>query len=171
MAETIFVDKNLSDEKIYESILPQIDSLLNVDEPLISNLSNVTAALKEAFEKISWVGFYFLNDDKLFLGPFQGKVACTVINVGSGVCGTVVLTKGTIIVENVEKFPGHIACDSGSKSEIVVPLIVNGKVIGVLDLDSYSYSAFNNTDKKYLEMLCFTLSNKLKLEKAIQLLI
>ena len=171
MAETIFVDKNLSDEKIYESILPQIDSLLNVNEPLISNLSNVAAALKESFEKISWVGFYFLNDDKLFLGPFQGKVACTVINVGSGVCGTAALKKETIIVEDVDNFPGHIACDSGSKSEIVVPLIVNGKVIGVLDLDSYSYSAFNNTDKKYLEMLCFTLSNKLKLEKAIQLLI
>lgn len=154
MAETIFVDKNLSDEKIYESILPQIDSLLNADEPLISNLANVTAALKESFEKISWVGFYFYNDNKLFLGPFQGKVACTVINVGNGVCGTAALTKETIIVEDVEKFPGHIACDSGSKSEIVVPLIVNGKVIGVLDLDSYQYSAFNETDKQYLEELC-----------------
>ncbi len=171
MAETILVDKNLSDEKIYESILPQIDSLLNAGEPLISNLSNVTAALKEAFEKISWVGFYFLKEEKLFLGSFQGKVACTVINVGNGVCGTAALTEETIIVEDVDKFPGHIACDSGSKSEIVVPLIVNGKVIGVLDLDSYSYSAFNNTDKKYLEMLCFILSNKLKLEKTIQLLI
>ncbi|MCL4549068.1 MAG: GAF domain-containing protein [Bacteroidetes bacterium] len=154
MAETIFVDKNLSGEKIYESILPQIDSLLNADEPLISNLANVTAALKESFEKISWVGFYFYNDNKLFLGPFQGKVACTVINVGNGVCGTATLTKETIIVEDVEKFPGHIACDSGSKSEIVVPLIVNGKVIGVLDLDSYQYSAFNETDKQYLEELC-----------------
>lgn len=154
MAETIFVDKNLSGEKIYESILPQIDSLLNADEPLISNLSNVTAALKEAFEKISWVGFYFYNDNKLFLGPFQGKVACTTINVGEGVCGTSAEKRQTIIVEDVDKFPGHIACDSGSKSEIVVPLIVNGKVIGVLDLDSYQYSAFNETDKQYLEELC-----------------
>ncbi|MEW5843443.1 MAG: GAF domain-containing protein [Bacteroidota bacterium] len=171
MAETIFIDKNLSDGKIYESILPQIDSLLNAEEPLISSLSNVTAALKEAFEKISWVGFYISKGDKLFLGPFQGKVACTVINVGNGVCGTAALKKETIIVEDVDKFPGHIACDSGSKSEIVVPLIVNGKVIGVLDLDSYQYSAFNNTDKKYLEMLCFILVNRLKLEKAIQLLI
>lgn len=171
MAETIFVDKNLSNEKIYESILPQIDLLINAGEPLLSNLSNVTAALKEAFEKISWVGFYLLKDEKLFLGPFQGKVACTIINVGEGVCGTAAFKRETIVVEDVEKFPGHIACDSGSKSEIVVPLLINGKVFGILDIDSYQYSAFNAADKKYLEKLCFTLCNKLKLEKAIQLLI
>lgn len=170
MAEKILVDKNLSDEEIYESILPQIDSLLNTSEPLLSNLSNVSAALNEAFEKISWVGFYFLKDGKLFLGPFQGKVACTVIKVGDGVCGTAALKKETIVVADVEKFPGHIACDDGSKSEIVVPLIQDEKIFGVLDLDSYKISAFGNTDKKYLEKLCFTITNRLKFEKAIQLL-
>lgn len=171
MAETIFVDKNLPDEKIYESILPQIESLLSDIEPLISNLSNVTAALKDAFEKISWVGFYFLKGNKLYLVTFQGKVACTIINAGEGVCGTAAGKKQTIIVEDVDKFPGHIECDSGSRSEIVVPLICDDKAVGVLDLDSYHLSAFNETDKKFLEKLCFILTNKLKLEKAIQLLV
>ncbi len=171
MAETFLIDKNLSYEKIYESILPQIDSLIDVNEPLLSNLSNVTAALKEAFEKISWVGFYLRKDEQLFLGPFQGKVACTIIDIGNGVCGTAVLKRETIIVEDVEKFAGHIACDAGSRSEIVVPLHAKEKIFGVLDLDSYQLSAFNETDKKYLEKLCFTLCNKLNLEKAIQLLI
>ncbi len=161
MAETLFINKSLSVEEIYQSILPQIESLLNPAEPLISNLSNVTAILKEALDKTSWVGFYFLKNDKLYLGPFQGKVACTVIEIGKGVCGTSAAKKETIIVDNVDKFPGHIACDSGSRSEIVLPLIKNEKIFGVLDLDSYQLSAFNFLDKKYLEQICKLLSDKL----------
>ena len=160
MAETLSINKSISQEELYVSLLPQIEALLNPDEPAISNLANVTAVLKEAFDKISWVGFYFVKDDKLFLGPFQGKVACTVIEISKGVCGSAALRKETIIVEDVNQFPGHIACDSGSRSEIVIPLLMENKVIGVLDIDSYNYSAFNHTDKIYLEKLCKLILNK-----------
>lgn len=163
MSENIKIDKNRSDEEIYRQILPQIESLINPDEPFISNLANVAAALKETFDKISWVGFYLLKDDRLYLGPFQGKVACSVIELGKGVCGTSAIKKETLIVEDVHKFPGHIACDGGSNSEIVVPLIKDNIVYGVLDLDSYSFAAFNNTDKRFLENLCNILVNKLEL--------
>ena len=163
MSEEIFVDKNLSDEEIYKSLLVQIESLIDPHDPSLSNLTNFTAALKDSINKISWVGFYILKESKLFLGPFQGKVACTEIEVGKGVCGTAAEKGKTVIVESVDEFPGHIACDGGSKSEIVIPIIVNKKVWGVLDLDSYELSAFNETDKKYLEELCFILSNNLDL--------
>lgn len=161
MAETITINKSLSEEEIYKSLLPQIESLLNHNEPLISNFANVTAALKEAFDKISWVGFYFLKDNTLFIGPFQGKTACTAIQMGKGVCGTSAKNKETIVVEDVDKFPGHIACDANSKSEIVVPLIKNEKVIGVLDIDSHEYAAFGQIDKKYLEKLLQIITGKL----------
>ena len=161
MADSIIIDKSISEEEIYKSLLPQIESLLNPCEPLISNLSNVTAALKEAFEKISWVGFYLLKGNELYLGPFQGKVACTVIKIGKGVCGTSAAKKETIIVEDVNKFAGHIACDSGSRSEIVLPLIKGNTVYGVLDLDSYQLSAFDFHDRQYLEKLCKLLTDKL----------
>ncbi len=163
--ENITIKKNLSEEEMYISLLPQIENLINPGEPIISNLSNVTAALKETFEKISWVGFYFLKDNRLYLGPFQGKVACTIIELGKGVCGTSAKKKETVIVEDVDKFPGHIACDSGSRSEIVVPLLDGQKVLGVLDLDSYELSAFNHIDKQYLEKLCKLFLSKLSIEK------
>ena len=165
MTETLFIDKSHSEEEIYKSLIPQIESLLNPAEPLISNLSNVTATLKEAFDKISWVGFYLLKEDKLYLGPFQGKVACTIIEIGKGVCGTAASRKESIIVEDVDKYPGHIACDSGSRSEIVVPLIKENKIYGVLDLDSYRLSAFDFHDKQYLEKLCKLISVNLEIEK------
>jgi len=165
MAESLKVDKNLSDEEIYKSIIPQIDNLISENDAVISSLSNFTAALKESFDKISWVGFYFLKDDKLILGPFQGKVACTEIRLGNGVCGTAAAKKETIIVEDVNKFPGHIACDADSKSEIVIPLKDKDEIYGVLDLDSYYYSAFNEIDKIYLEKLCHLLSNKIDFKK------
>ncbi len=167
MAESLDIDKSLSDEAKYQQLIPQVESLLNPDEPLISNLANVTAALKEAFEKISWVGFYLSYGNKLYLGPFQGKVACTSIEFGKGVCGTSAEKKETIIVEDVHKFPGHIACDSGSNSEIVVPIIKREIVYGVLDLDSYIFSAFNNIDKKYLQNLCLLLTEKFSFEKIL----
>ncbi|MEW6193861.1 MAG: GAF domain-containing protein [Bacteroidota bacterium] len=165
MAETLSTNKFISEEDRYISLLSQMESLINPSEPVISNLSNVIAALKETFEKISWVGFYLLKNNKLYLGPFQGKVACTIIEVGKGVCGTSANKKETVIVEDVNKFPGHIACDSGSRSEIVVPLLVDQKVFGVIDLDSYQYSAFSNIDKQYLEKLCKLLLGKLNIEK------
>jgi len=128
---------------------------------LLSNLSNFTAALKQTFEKISWVGFYLYDGEKLYLGPFQGKVACTKIELGKGVCGTSALKKETIIVRDVNAFPGHIACDDGSNSEIVVPILKENELIGVLDLDSYHLNAFDETDKKYLEELTKFLAEKI----------
>ncbi|MGD8780447.1 MAG: GAF domain-containing protein [Ignavibacteria bacterium] len=157
----------MTDVEIYKSIEPQVESLLDSNDSVLTNLSNFTALLSQSFEKISWVGFYITKGDKLILGPFQGKVACTKIEFGKGVCGTSARNKATVIVEDVHKFPGHIACDEGSNSEIVLPIIVKDKVWGVLDLDSYEFSAFNEIDKLYLERFCEALINKLDLEKFI----
>jgi L-methionine (R)-S-oxide reductase len=140
MTHSFLVNKNFTDAEKYDSLLLQIEALINPEEPLISNLANVTAALKTAFEKISWVGFYLIKDGKLFLGPFQGNVACTVIEIGKGVCGASTARRDTIIVDDVDKFPGHIACESSTRSEIVVPLLNGKKIFGVLDLDSYQFS-------------------------------
>ena len=157
----INVDKNLGDAEIYEQLLPQITSLISSADPVITNLSNFSAVLKDSFSKISWAGFYLLKNDSLYLGPFQGKTACTQIKIGAGVCGTSVTEKKAIVVKNVNDFSGHIACDSNSKSEIVIPLIYENKLIGVLDLDSYKLSAFDETDKIYLTKLINILSAKL----------
>ncbi|HEY7751026.1 MAG TPA: GAF domain-containing protein [Ignavibacteriaceae bacterium] len=161
MAETVLVDKSLSLSEQYELLIKQVRSLLTKDENVLSNLSNLTAIIKQTFDKISWVGFYLFDGQKLYLGPFQGKIACTQIEIGKGVCGTAAKRKETIIVRDVEKFPGHIACDAESKSEIVVPIIVNDKLYGVLDLDSTSLNSFGETDKKYLEEICDFLSNEI----------
>lgn len=162
MAETILVDRYLSNEEQYQNLIPQIKSLLSPSDELVSNLANCSAALKQAFEKISWVGFYFYNGNELYLGPFQGKVACTTINIGKGVCGTAAEMKKTVIVQDVNQFPGHIYCDPDSKSEIVVPIIKkNGNLFGVLDLDSYELNSFNETDKKYLEEICKFLTSEI----------
>ena len=167
MNESIVVDKDLSDEEIYESLIPQLDTLIKQDEYLLTNLSNFIAAFKQSFDKISWIGFYFFDGNELILGPFQGKVACSKIGISKGVCGFAFKEKKTTILPDVNKFSGHIACDADSKSEIVIPLIKNEKVIGVLDLDSYSYNSFNEKDKKYLEKICNLLLEKLPLEKFI----
>ncbi|MBN1300032.1 MAG: GAF domain-containing protein [Melioribacteraceae bacterium] len=165
MSEEILINKEIDDAGIYEQILPQVEELINGNEPVVTGLSNITSLLKTAFDKISWVGFYLVRDNKLFLGPFQGNTACTVIEFNKGVCGTAAERRETIIVDSVEEFPGHIACDAGSRSEIVVPLVYKKNVAGVLDLDSYKYSAFGATDKKYLEQLCEILINKLNWEE------
>lgn len=161
MAESISVSKNLPLEKQYEEITLQIKGLLNKDENLISNLSNFTAALKQTFDKISWVGFYLFDNEKLYLGPFQGNVACTIIELGKGVCGTAAKNKETVVVPDVYKFPGHIFCDPASKSEIVIPILKDNKLFGVLDVDSASFNSFNDIDKKYLEELCNYLSSEI----------
>lgn len=154
MIEEIRIDKHLSEEERYRLLVSQIKSLLMKEDNLISNLSNFTAIIKDTFDKISWVGFYLFNGEKLYLGPFQGKVACTNIEIGKGVCGTAARKRETIIVADVNKFPGHIACDSSSKSEIVIPLIQTGKLLGVLDIDSYELNSFGIIDKNYLEEIC-----------------
>lgn len=154
MTEEIRIVRHLPEEEKYRLLDSQLKALLVKQDNLISNLSNLTAAIKDTFEKVSWVGFYLFDGDKLFLGPFQGKVACTNIKIGIGVCGTSAAKRETIIVPDVDKFPGHIACDSNSKSEIVIPLIQNDKLLGVLDLDSHAYNSFGKIDKEYLEEIC-----------------
>ena len=136
----------------YESLIPQITGLVEGEDDLIANLANVAAALKEQFGWL-WVGFYLVKNDELVVGPFQGPVACTRIRNGKGVCGSSWEMKKTLIVPDVEAFPGHIACSSLSKSEIVVPIIVNGQVVGVFDADSTSYAHYDETDQKYLERI------------------
>ncbi len=134
----------------YQSIIPQIKALIEGEPDLVANLANTVAALKEQFGWF-WVGFYLVKNNELVLAPFQGPVACTRIRKGRGVCGTSWVQATTLIVPDVEKFPGHIACSSLSKSEIVVPVIRNGEVIGVLDVDASEYHQFDETDQKYLE--------------------
>ena len=132
-------------------------SLIEGEVDLVANLANVAAALKEAFD-FFWVGFYLVKQDQLVLGPFQGPVACTRIRKGKGVCGTAWQEGATLLVPDVEVFPGHIVCSSLSRSEIVVPLIKDGKVWGVLDIDSDLLNFFDETDRKYLEEMCGYLS-------------
>ncbi len=151
MAEDLNI-LNGSKEDQYQNLLPQIKGLLEGEPDLIANLANVAAALKEQFN-FFWVGFYLVKNDELVLGPFQGPVACTRIKKGRGVCGTSWEQAKTIIVPDVEKFPGHIACSSLSKSEIVLPLFKDTTVIGVLDVDSSSLDSFDETDKIYLERI------------------
>lgn len=136
-------------ETQYQSIVPQIEALLTGETDLIANLANVSAALKEQFN-FFWVGFYLVKDNELVLGPFQGPVACTRIALGKGVCGASWQQKETLIVPDVDAFPGHIACSSASKSEIVIPIIREGKVVAVLDVDSDQLDQFDLVDEKYL---------------------
>ncbi|GHT53600.1 diguanylate cyclase [Bacteroidia bacterium] len=142
-----------SKEEVYQCLLPQIKALVQSEPDLIANLANITAVLKAAFDFL-WVGFYLVKEEQLVLGPFQGPIACTRIAYGKGVCGTAWKERRTIIVPDVEQFPGHIACSSESKSEIVVPLLANGSVIGVLDIDSHQLGTFDAIDAKYLEKIC-----------------
>jgi GAF domain-containing protein len=151
MAEDLNI-LNGSKEDQYKNLLPQIKGLLEGEPDLIANLANIAAALKEQFN-FFWVGFYLVKDEELVLAPFQGPVACTRIKKGRGVCGTSWEQANTIIVPDVEKFPGHIACSSLSKSEIVLPLFKNAEVVGVLDVDSSSLNSFDETDKIYLEKI------------------
>ncbi len=149
MAEDLLITKGTKAEQ-YRSLLPQLKALLEGEPDLVANLSNIAASLKEQFNWL-WVGFYLVKKDELVLGPFQGPVACTRIKKGRGVCGTSWEKAATLIVDDVEKFPGHIACSSLSRSEIVVPFFKEGEVAGVLDADSGSLAAFDITDQQYLE--------------------
>jgi len=135
----------------YEELLPQVKALIAGETDGTANLGNAAAALKQTFAQFSWVGFYLLKDGELVLGPFQGPIACTRIALGRGVCGTAAARRETIVVPDVDAFPGHIACDAGSRSEIVVPLLRNGELLGVLDVDSREYGCFDEVDRQYLE--------------------
>jgi len=149
MAEDLKIITGTKREQ-YEELIPQIKALITGETDLIANLANVSAALKEQFGWL-WVGFYLVKGDELVLGPFQGPVACTRIKNGKGVCGTAWAEKATQIVPNVDEFPGHIACSSASKSEIVIPMIQEGNVIGVFDVDSAELGTFDEVDQQYLE--------------------
>jgi len=149
MAEDLTISEGNKTEQ-YKSLIPQIKSLIEGEPDLIANLANIVAALKEQFGWL-WIGFYLVKQDELVLAPFQGPVACTRIRKGRGVCGTSWVNAETLIVPDVEQFPGHIACSSLSRSEIVVPVIRNDKVVAVLDVDSEEVNEFDKTDKKYLE--------------------
>ena len=159
MAEDLIINQSVSKEAQYQSLLPQIEGLLYGESDFVANMANVAAALKEQFRWF-WVGFYLVKGDELVLGPFQGPVACTRIKKGKGVCGTSWAQRTTLIVPDVDAFPGHIACASASRSEIVLPLINDNEVIGVLDVDSEFLDHFNDTDKLYLEQVISILLNQ-----------
>jgi L-methionine (R)-S-oxide reductase len=163
MAEGLILEDNLTKEEKYVALLPQIAALLQGEPNVLANAANMVAALKEAFG-FFWVGFYFVEKEELVLGPFQGPVACTRIKFGKGVCGAAWQQAKTIVVPNVDKFEGHIACSSLSKSEIVVPVLLNGTVVAVLDVDSELLNHFDETDAQYLEkavaLLTPTFSNR-----------
>ena len=144
-----------------DTLPEQLENLISPDKYEITSLSNMSALIFYNMPDVSWAGFYLVKDGKLILGPFQGKIACTEIKFGKGVCGTTAVKKETIIVKNVHEFPGHIACDSESNSEIVVPIFKNGELYGVLDLDSKKLERFDEKDKILLESLVKILEKKL----------
>jgi L-methionine (R)-S-oxide reductase len=150
MAEDLKIVTDISKEEQYRSLIPQIAALIQGEPDQVANLANIAAALKEQFGWF-WVGFYLVKNEVLVLGPFQGPVACTRIQKGKGVCGASWLQKETLIVSDVEAFPGHIACAAASRSEIVLPLFKDGEVIGVLDVDSEHLAHFDEVDAKYLK--------------------
>ena len=152
--------KNKNIEKKYISLIKQIDSLISDENDIIGILSNVSAALFQTFNWL-WVGFYIVKNNELVLGPFQGPVACFRIKKGDGVCGTTWAKRKTIIVPDVEKFPGHIACSSESKSEIVLPIFKKERTFGVLDIDSNKINSFNEIDEKYLKQIISLIEKKL----------
>src|SRR6476661_3516270 len=149
MAEDLTLSVGSKEEQ-YSNLIPQIHALLEGEPDLIANLANITGAIQEQFNWL-WTGFYVVREDELVLGPFQGPVACTRIRKGRGVCGTAWAEARTLIVPDVEAFPGHIACSSLSRSEIVVPIFSGGEVVGVLDVDSVELHAFDEVDRKWLE--------------------
>lgn len=152
MAEDLFISGETKTQK-YESLIPQLEALIGDEKDLTANLANICAALKSTFS-FFWVGFYWVKENELVLAPFQGTVACTRIAFGRGVCGKAWEEKKTLLVPDVDAFPGHIACSSLSKSEIVVPILKNGTVLGVLDVDSDVLNDFDTEDQKQLEKIC-----------------
>lgn len=157
MAESIIFTPEADRATRYQELLPQLSALIESESDLIANLANTAAVLREAFG-FFWVGFYLVKSDELVLGPFQGPLACTRIRKGKGVCGSSWERAQTLLVPDVDAFPGHIACSSASRSEIVVPVLVNKNVVAVLDVDSDQLNDFSETDQRYLEELCALLA-------------
>lgn len=155
MAEDLIIASSTNKRERYEILLPQLSALTSDESDVIANLSNIVAGLKQTMN-FFWVGFYLVKNNQLVLGPFQGPVACTRINFGKGVCGSSWKEKRTIVVPDVEQFPGHIACSSASKSEIVLPAFLNNEVVLVLDVDSDSLNDFDDIDQYYLEQVMRT---------------
>lgn len=160
MEPTFLLSPNMTKAKRYEAFIPQWKAFIDGETDVISILANTSAALKEAFG-FFWIGFYIVKDGELHVGPFQGSVACYRIKKGKGVCGTAWKDATTQVVPDVELFPGHIACSSDSRSEIVVPIMVNGEVYGVLDIDSDELATFDDTDRIYLEEMMSILAETL----------
>lgn len=161
MEPTFLLSPNMTKAKRYEAFIPQWKAFIDGETDVISILANTSAALKEAFG-FFWIGFYIVKDGELHVGPFQGSVACYRIKKGKGVCGTAWKDATTQVVPDVELFPGHIACSSDSRSEIVVPIMVNGEVYGVLDIDSDELATFDDTDRIYLEKMMSILAEAIK---------
>ena len=153
MEKELYIPKDVSRNEMYKSLFPQLKALIANEPDLIANMANITSALKESFG-FFWIGFYRVIGERLVLGPFQGPIACTSIAFGKGVCGAAWKQEETIIVPDVDKFPGHIACSSQSRSEIVVPVKHNNSVVAVLDIDSNLINSFNEIDSYWLERIC-----------------
>jgi len=160
MAESIYIDQYLTKKEKYEQLIPQIQALIEGEADLIANLANICAALKYGMD-FFWVGFYLVKEKQLVLGPFQGTVACTRIDFDKGVCGACYRQQETVIVPDVEAFPGHIACSSLSRSEIVVPILKDGQVVMVLDVDSTKLNDYDSIDKTYLEKITDMIEKKI----------
>jgi len=160
MAEELLIQEGIDKKEKYELLLPQISALVQYESDLVANLANIAAALTQTFNHL-WIGFYVVKDDQLVLGPFQGPIACTRIPFDKGVCGAAYSQQKTIIVNDVEQFPGHIACSSDSRSEIVVPIFKDGAVQMILDIDSADLASFDELDQLYLEQLAAIISEKL----------
>ncbi len=161
MEPTFLLSPNMTKAERYEAFIPQWKAFIDGETDVISILANTSAALKEAFG-FFWIGFYIVKDGELHVGPFQGSAACYRIKKGKGVCGTAWKEATTQVVPDVELFPGHIACSSDSRSEIVVPIIVNGEVYGVLDIDSDELATFDDTDRIYLEKMMSILAEAIQ---------
>jgi len=160
MSNKIQIKDNEIKEEVYLYLINNFDFIFPETDNKVSIMANFSAVIKQSMKIVSWVGFYLVEEAKLTLGPFQGKIACSKIEFGKGVCGYSAQNKITVIVPNVDKFPGHIACDEKSKSEIVVPILYNNELLGVIDIDSDVYNAFDVEDQKYLEQLSGLLSKR-----------
>lgn len=159
MAEELIISKGLTKEEKYQSLLPQIKALIGNEPDMVANMANLSAALKQAFD-FFWVGFYRVIDNELVLGPFQGPIACTRIRMGRGVCGTAWKEQKTLVVPDVDQFPGHIACNADSRSEIVIPFKDSqANILGVLDIDSDTLNTFDEIDARYLNKMLQLLTN------------
>lgn len=160
MAEELLINNNVGKKEQYDLLLPQIEALIQYETDLVANLSNIAAALMQAFEHL-WIGFYLVKEDQLVLGPFQGPIACTRIPFDKGVCGAAYTQAKTLVVDDVEAFPGHIACSSASRSEIVVPIFKGEEVQLILDIDSADLATFDQVDQEALEQLAKMITAKL----------